>query len=130
MKLKTSKKELREFGFVFGIGLPLIFGFLIPYLTGHENRFWTLLVSFPFIFIAIFKPQLLMFFYKLWMKIGFFLGWINSRIILGIVYVIVLLPISFIAKLFGYDPLRINKDGDLISYKEYSKEEVDLTKIF
>ena len=58
MKLKTSKKELREFGFVFGIGLPLIFGFLIPYLTGHI-RFWTL--SFTLSFYSIFKPQLLMF---------------------------------------------------------------------
>ncbi len=131
MKFKTSKKELREFGFVFGIGFPLIFGFIIPYFTGHENRYWTLLISLPFIFFTIFKPFYLLFFYKLWMKIGLTLGWINSRIILGIVYLFVLLPISFIAKLFGYDPLRKNKIKGKVSYKEYSQEsEVDLTRIF
>ena len=40
------------------------------------------------------------------MKLGDYLGWINSRIILGIVFIVILNPIAFIMKLFKYDPLR------------------------
>ena len=64
------------------------------------------------------------------MKIGHVLGWVNSRLVLGLVFLIVLMPISFVMKLFGYDPLRKKKDNQN-SYKEkkiYGK--FDLTKIF
>ncbi len=45
------------------------------------------------------------------MKIGHVLGWVNSRLVLGLVFLIVLIPISFFMKLFGYDPLRKKKDN-------------------
>ena len=37
--------------------------------------------------------------------LGNILSWINSRLILGIVFAI-LQPIALIMKIFGYDPLR------------------------
>ena len=43
------------------------------------------------------------------MDLGKALGWINSRIILGLVFIIVLQPIAFIMKSFGYDPLKLKK---------------------
>ena len=64
------------------------------------------------------------------MKIGFLLGWVNSRIILGIIFIFVLQPIAIFMKFFKYDPLQkqfLNKK----SYKENTKENsIDLTKIF
>ena len=41
------------------------------------------------------------------MRIGH-LGWLNSHIILGIVFIFILIPISFFMKIFNYDPLRKN----------------------
>ena len=129
MRNKIPKKKLREFSYLIGIGLPLIIGLLIPFLTGHHFRVWTLYISIPFLFMGYFFPNQLTIYYKFWMNLGYVLGWINSRIILGLVFIFVLLPIAIIMKIFGYDPLRKSKKR-LSSYKEKKTSEVDLTKIF
>ena len=71
-------------------------GWFIPYLRGHVFNYWTLLIAIPSFILAIFNPKLLLRPYKLWMKIGYILGWINSRITLGLVFILVLQPISLI----------------------------------
>ena len=64
------------------------------------------------------------------MALGHALGWVNSRLILGLVFLIVLQPIAFIMRITGYDPLRIRKK-DLLSYRETKKDHlIDLTRIF
>ena len=125
-----SKKQLREFGLLIGFGFPLLIGWLIPMLTGHGFRVWTLWIGFPGLLIGLISPRLLYYPYKLWMKLGLILGWVNSRVILGLVYVIVLLPISFVMRLIGYDPLQ-TKIKEVKTYRENRKNhKTDLTRIF
>lgn len=130
MKNLISDKKLREFGLLIGIGLPLIFGWIVPVISGHVFRSWTLIIAFPCLIFSFIDPRLLFYPYILWMKIGFLLGWVNSRVILGIIFIFVLQPIAIIMKLFKYDPLQkqfLNKK----SYKENTKENsIDLTRIF
>ena len=130
MSKSLTKKSLREFGLIFGFGLPLIFGFLIPLIFAHSHKEWTILVGLPFIFLGIIKPHLLYYPYKIWMKIGNILGWINSHIILGLVFLIVLQPIAIFMRFFGYQPLKkINKN--LKSYRENRESSIiDLKRIF
>ena len=131
MKAKISKKQLREYGFLIGFGFPIIIGWLIPFINGHFFRIWTLFISIPFLITGIFKPRLLSYPYKVWMVMGVALGWINSRIILGLIFLLVLQPISLIMKIFGYDPLRKKNKGDEISFRESKKDyEVNLKRIF
>ena len=130
MSIENKKKNLREFGIVFGIGIPLIFGFLMPKLARHEIRLWTFYLGFIFVFLSLVYPKSLFWPYKLWMKTGHILGWINSRLILGIVYILILMPISVIMKLTSYKPLK-KIDRNLNSYNEKNtSKKVDLTKIF
>jgi len=130
MNKDFSKKKLREFGIVFSILFTIFLGFLFPYLGNHPFKLWPIFVSIPFLIIGILKPQLLLIPYKLWMGFGFFLGKINSNIILGFVYLIVLLPIAFIMKLIGYDPLR-KKTNDTNSFRERKEgQKTDLKRIF
>ena len=130
MTNKLSKKKLREFGLLIGFGLPLIIGWLIPSITGHSFRTWTLWISLPTLIISVFAPKILRRPYQAWMQIGNLLGYVNSRIIFGIVFIAVLQPIAFIMKVFGYDPLRLKK-SNLLSFKENKKDSmVDLTIIF
>ena len=130
MKEIISKKQLREFGLLIGFGFPLLIGWLIPALMGHEFRAWTLWVGFIGLLFGINSPRLLYYPYKFWIKLGLTLGWVNSRIILGIVYIIILIPIAFVMRLFGYDPLR-TKQSEEETYRENRKEQqTDLTRIF
>ena len=130
MKKKCSKKTLREFGLLIGFGIPFFIGWLIPFISGHGFRFWSLFIGFPLIIFGVFSPSLLFYPYKAWMKLGFILGWINSRIILGLVFFIVLQPIAILMKFFGHDPLRLKKSNQK-SYKEdKTNHKVNLKKIF
>ena len=130
MRTSISKKQLREFGFLIGLGFPIIIGWLIPAITGHLFRLWTLLLGFPVLILAILKPSLLSYPYKIWIAIGIALGWINSKLILGLVYLIILQPIAIFMNIFGYDPLRKKKSNQL-TYREIKKDEnFDLTRIF
>ena len=130
MKTKLAKKDLREFAYVLGFGLPLIVGFLIPIIFGHQIRVWTIWAGMIFLLIGIIKPTILHYLYIAWMKLGEILGLINSQLILGIVFILVLIPISFFMKITGYDPLR-KKRYNVSTFREQNQEKrIDLKKIF
>ena len=130
MKESISKKQLREFGFLIGFGFPIIIGWIIPAISGHLFRSWSLWVGCPSIILGILKPRLLSYPYKAWMKLGHALGWINSRLILGLVFLIVLLPIAIIMKIIGYDPLRSKKGSEKTYREKKDYHEINLTRIF
>ena len=99
-------------------------------LGGHPFRVWTLFISMPAGILGILRPGLLLYPYRAWMKLGHILGWVNSRIILGLVFFIVLQPIAFIMRILGHDPLRTKKFAQE-SYREIkTNHKVNLNKIF
>ena len=129
-KETISKKQLRDFGLLLGFGFPIIIGWLIPSLFGHEFRTWTLWIGVPGNILGLTAPRLLYFPYKGWMALGNFLGFINSHIILGMVFILVLQPIAYIMRLTGYDPLKTKRNGEK-TYRENRKDhKTDLTRIF
>ncbi len=130
MEQKISKKDLREFGILIGFGFPIIIGLLIPAITGHGFRSWTIWVGFLGLIFGLISPNLLKLPYKAWMKLGYLLGWVNSRIILGIIFFIILLPIAIVMRLFGYDPLKNNRKGIYTYRNNVQNHQIDLTRIF
>ena len=129
-KDSISKKQLREFGFIIGLGLLLIIRWIIPSINGYLFLSWSLFLGGILLIIGILKPRLLFYPYKLWTYIGFLLGWINSRLILGLIFIIILQPIALVMKIVGYDPLKKSKNNQ-ISYRENKEgHKVNLTKIF
>ena len=130
MKEIISKKQLREFGLLIGFGFPILIGWLIPLLFGHQFRTWTLWIGVPGLLIGLIAPRLLYYPYKVWMALGHVLGWINSHIILGLLFILVLQPIAYIMRLKGYDPLRSKRKGEK-TYRENRKDyKIDLNRIF
>ena len=130
MKEIISKKKLREFGLLIGFGFPILIGWLIPSFLGHQFRTWTLWIGGPGLLIGFTAPRLLHYPYKGWMLLGHVLGWINSHIILGLVFIFVLQPIAYIMRLTGYDPLKTKGKVEK-TYREVRKDKnIDLKRIF
>ena len=130
MKKTIYKKDLREFGFLIGIGFPLLIGWIIPLLNGHEFQLWTLWIGVIGLICGLIAPSILLYPFKVWIIIGEVLGWLNSHIILGLVFVLILQPIALILKIRGYDPLRKSRRGKN-SYRENREQtKTDLTRIF
>lgn len=55
--------------------------------------------------IAIVSERASILFHETWMKFAAVLGWVNSRILLSIMYFVVFTPIGWIRKMAGGDPL-------------------------
>ena len=130
MKNNIQQKTLREFGLLIGFVIPFLIGWVLPSFGGHPFRLWTIGIGIPFLILAILRPGLLLYPYKAWMKLGFVLGWVNSRIILGLVFLIVLQPIALIMRFLGHDPLRIKKTGQKSYRESKTNHKINLKKIF
>ena len=130
MKDTISKKQLREFGLLIGFGFPILIGWLLPSILRHEFRLWTLWVGIFGLILGLTAPRLLEYPYKGWMTLGHALGWVNSHIILGLVFIIVLQPIAFIMRLKGYDPLRRRQKSEKTYRENRQDHKTDLTRIF
>lgn len=64
-----------------------------------------------------------------WLKLALGLGWINSRIILTVVYFLFLMPLALIARMFTKDPLMLKKKDTSTVYvtrdHKYTKEDLE-----
>lgn len=102
MASQQSPKELRQFGLVVG-GVFLVIG-VWPWLWGGGAvRSWALGLGAILALLGAFAPRVLMPFHKGWMFIGHMMGWINTRIILGFFFYVVLTPMGLVARLMGKD---------------------------
>ena len=130
MNQQITIQKLRRFGITLGFFFPIFIGLLVPLLYGDSYKLWTLLPGFLLLILGLTKPNVLYYPYKFWIKLGAVLGWINSRLILGFIFIFIVQPISIFMKLFGYDPLRKNVTN-VSSYREIKvNNKIDLTRIF
>jgi hypothetical protein len=51
------------------------------------------------------------------MKLGDWLGWINSKIILSVLYFVLLTPVRLVMKLMGHDSMNRKFDQKATSYR-------------
>jgi hypothetical protein len=62
--------------------------------------------------ISIFIPPAAKAIEWAWLKLALALGWVNSRILLSIIYFLFLMPIAWVSRLFTKDPLALKKKND------------------
>jgi hypothetical protein len=108
----------KKFGLLFTVIFILISSYLYYY---NPNPYFSLIFfifASVFLVLTIFKPSLLTFYNKLWMRFGFFLGRIVNPIVLGIIFFGLFSPIAIIMKLFNRDELRIKKINRESFWKE------------
>ncbi len=116
-----KRKQLRQFGFLLGCLIPLFFCVLLPALHSHSAPLWPVGIGVMLILLGVLAPQRLSPVYRGWMALGNVLGFINSHLILGVVFVLVLQPIALIMRCMGHDPLRKRWDASSDSYREESQ---------
>jgi len=112
----TTRKELRHFGLLVGavfavIGIwPLVF-------RSEPLRLWALGPGGLLILLGAVLPQVLAPIHNGWMRVGHVLGWINTRILLGIVFYGLVTPIGLVFRLIGKDTMRQVSAKDSSTYR-------------
>lgn len=118
-----DSKGLREFGFVTATIIVLLFGFFFPVVVFDKavpDLPLAVQVSIGLSAVALILPIILKPVYIIWMYIGFVLGWINTRIILSLVFYILFTPAALSLKLFQKDPMRRKFTSEVKTYKQES----------
>jgi hypothetical protein len=129
MKNNTQYKELRSFGLIVG-GIFAGIGLWPTAVRLAEPRWWALIVAGVLIVPAVAYPAALFWPHKGWMFVGHILGWINTRIILGLVFYVVVTPIGIIRRMLGKDPMgrKIRPELDTYRVKRDPRPASHLTK--
>ena len=112
-----DKKELRSFGLLTGLIAAILFGLLLPWLFNFNYPLWPWFIGGVLITVAILFPSALKPVYAVWMRIGLVLGWINTRIILALIFYLLFFPVSLILRVLGKDPMVRTFDPAQMSYR-------------
>jgi len=118
---KLDRQELRNFGLMMAGFLATIFGVIIPLARRHESPLWIWVIAIFFVAFALVAPNALNPIYQGWMRFGLVMGWIETRIILGLVFYAMILPMGVVMRLLGNDPLQRKLQKREPSYRVTSK---------
>ena len=124
MKGELSVTEMRRFSFIVSGGLALIG--LVSWYRGHSSipmALW--IIAAVLLLCGLILPRLLRPVYKAWMVLATVLVWVNTRIILMMLFYAVFAPVGLIMRLFR-DPLdRKLHDGCSSYWKQKESRSFD-----
>jgi uncharacterized membrane protein len=117
MKLTYTNNELRKFSLVLAFYFVLLVAFISK--KAHQNimskQEWLIfIITGVFVFIL---PRLLFPLKIGWDAFLHLLHWINTRILLGILFFLIFTPIAKYRRLLKKDFLRLSYDSSLTTYR-------------
>ncbi|ERT06481.1 putative sxtJ [Lyngbya aestuarii BL J] len=115
---KLDKKGLREFGLTTGGIFAGLFGFVLPLVFRHwPPPVWPWILGSILAVWALIIPGTLDPIYHGWMRVGLVLSGINTRIILGMVFYVMMTPMALIKRIFGSDAMQRELNPNLSTYR-------------
>lgn len=116
-----TQRELREFGLVTSGLFILFFGFLIPWIWDFQWPLWPWIVASTLSPLALVAPGALKPVYVVWIRFAEILGWINTRIILTLIFFLIFLPFGLVMRIFN-DPMSRKLDEKIKTYRIQSRQ--------
>lgn len=101
---QPTPKELRQFGLLVG-GIFSVIALWPLMFRSESPRFWAMSLGCLLILLGVIAPLSLKQVHRGWTKIGHVLGSINTKIILGITYYLLITPMGLVMRLMGKDPM-------------------------
>ena len=114
--MPASTRELRRFGLLVGsvlVGLALVA--FARHRAGPRMSVAAGL-GLSLLFAGVLAPRALSPVHAVWMRFGSVVGWVNTRVLLGLLFFGVLTPLACFARLCGYDPLKRRPRPGVASY--------------
>ncbi len=112
--LNLSRENLKKFGVTMGIAFLVIA--LLILIRHRHNPGPFFIVSALFFVLGVIFPSFLRPVYIFWMRLAHLLSWINTRILLIVLFYFVFSPVGLFMRLFRIDILDRKIAKDKMSY--------------
>ncbi|MFA5095959.1 MAG: SxtJ family membrane protein [Candidatus Omnitrophota bacterium] len=113
-ELDLSRGSLKKFGLTMAAVFFALAACII--LIRRHSHLALFIISAIFFIAGTMAPSLLQPVYIFWMRFAAALSWVNTRIILVLIYYLIFMPTGLIMRLFGMDPLKKKIDRRQGSY--------------
>lgn len=120
-----SRRDLRRFGVVLAVAFPAVFCLLLPWLFSRPIPWWPLAVSGALLALAAVAPAALAPVERVWLRIGHALGFVNTRILLTLLFFLLVLPLGLLLRLMRKLPIERRFDPDAATYRVASAHSDD-----
>jgi len=114
--MTKGSSELRKFGFIVG-GIFGLIGLWPAILQRGSFRLWALVLAGLLMLPAVVFPRILAPIHRGWMAVGHVLGWINTRIIMAVIFFLVVTPMGWMMRVLGRDPMHRRFEPNAESYR-------------
>tara|TARA_B110000037_G_C16877353_1_gene406528 strand:+ start:170 stop:553 length:384 start_codon:yes stop_codon:yes gene_type:complete len=104
----VNKTTNKNFGIIFFIFFLILS--IYPILNNKIINFWFLFISLIFLILGLINSSLLSPLNRAWFKFGIYLGKFVSPMVMGVVFFLVVTPISLIMKILNKDILILKKN--------------------
>ncbi len=116
MRHQDKKKQLRHFGLIVG-GIFAAIGLWPVLFRAQGPRLWALALAVALVVPALVLPRSLTYVHRGWMAAGEALGWINTRIILSVIFYALVTPMGILMRRLGGDPMHRRFEPDATTYR-------------
>ena len=107
-------------------------GFVVLFLIFSLQ--WMLWIAAGVSILGLMSSTIAYWIHTGWMKLALALGWINSKILLSIVFFVFLMPVAFLQRLVLGDKLQLKKkkedEGGYYVERNYTYEKKDLENVW
>ncbi len=115
-----SVKQLRAFG-LWLASICLLMGLWPSVRRGMSPRSGFLALGIVWAAGGLFRPKALVFVHRPWMRISRVLEWINTRVVLSIIFFAVFTPVALLLRLLGRRPMSLSFQKNLDTYRIHRK---------
>ena len=126
---QTNLPDNKNFGLFFSI-VFLLLSFLLFIYSYYLYSSSLLVISLIFLITSFINPNKLHMLNFLWYKLGIFLGYVVSPIVLGLIFYMIISPVALIGKLLRRDSLRLRSNVDKKTYWIRRSHDKMKTKFF
>ena len=112
----SSPKDLRSFGLVVG-GAFLLIGVWPALRHGEPARAWALGLAAVLIAAGLVLPWSLRYPYRAWMLLGHALAWVNTRILMTVMFYAAFTPAAMVMRLIKRDAMTRRFDPSARTYR-------------
>jgi len=116
LKQRNDRKGLRQFGLVVG-GVFAAIGLWPLLVRAEAPRLWSLALGMLLVIPALVAPRSLTHVHRAWMAAAEGLGWMNTHILLSVIFYGLMMPIGIIRRRLGHDPMQRRFDPDATTYR-------------